>query len=57
MSPATQTSGYALVGVAGDTRGYYAVRGVRANLQWDHVGVIVATGWIYFETGDPAIGQ
>jgi hypothetical protein len=49
---ATASTGYALVGRAGNERGYFAMSGTRGASAWHDVGVIVATGWIYFETSD-----
>jgi hypothetical protein len=48
----TTSTGYALVGRAGDERGYFEMSGTRGGSVWQDVGVIVATGWIYFETSD-----
>ena len=50
---ATSSSGAVLIGSDGGTQGYFRVGGDRPQLHWPSVGVIVATGWIYIETGDP----
>jgi hypothetical protein len=50
---ATSTSGSLLIGSDGGTQGYFRVGGDRPLLHWPSVGVIVATGWIYVETGHP----
>lgn len=50
----TTSTGYALVGREGNERGYFALGGTRGASTWRDVGVIVATGWIYFETADVA---
>ncbi len=47
----TTSSGQALIGRAGDSRGYFRVEGTRGTSRWPSVGVIVATGWIYVESG------
>lgn len=47
----TLSSGRALIGSKGDARGYFRVEGTRYGRRWPSVGVIVATGWIYVETG------
>ncbi len=47
----TGRSGGALIGSTGDARGYFRVEGTRSSRRWPSVGVMVATGWIYVESG------
>ncbi len=46
----TLTAGTALIGSDARDGGYFRVAGERGAERWASVGVIVATGWIYFES-------
>ncbi|CAN5696374.1 hypothetical protein BH11MYX3_BH11MYX3_23520 [soil metagenome] len=47
----TTPSGRVLIGSKGDASGYFRVEGKHESTSWPSVGVIVATGWIYVESG------
>lgn len=46
----TLGAGAALIGGAANTSGYFRVSGERGSDRWSSVGVIAATGWIYFDS-------
>ncbi|HEY5927858.1 MAG TPA: hypothetical protein VIV11_39500 [Kofleriaceae bacterium] len=46
----TLGAGAALIGGTPDAKGYFRVAGERGADRWPSLGVIAATGWIYFES-------